>query len=147
MTHDSRQRIVWPLLGFALCAIAGCGAAPSSVPRESAKASLQQGRAALANGDFAEADIALLSAIDSRGLQADDLCEALTLRSRALAQLDRFDESHALLDQAAEGAADLAAIHATRAEVFRKQGKAADADRAFADAKKLNPQIRSTGKQ
>jgi tetratricopeptide (TPR) repeat protein len=146
MTHDSFPRIAWPLLCLAIWTIAGCGAAPSFVPRESAKASLQQGREALAKGNFAEADSALRSAIDSRGLQPDDLCDAMTLRSRALAQLDRFDEAHALLDQAAQGAADLAAIHATRAEVFRRQGKAALADRAFADAKKLNPQIRPTGK-
>jgi tetratricopeptide (TPR) repeat protein len=131
---------------LALCGLVGCGSSALPPPRQSAQEAFRAGLSALAGGDNATAEQQLKSAVDSGALPADDFCEALVSRGLALARLTRFEEAHASLDRAEQGTPDVARLLAARAAVLRRQGKTAEADRAFASAKQLNPQTKALDK-
>jgi len=142
VTHRHLFYITWTLCGIGLCQLAGCGAGATDPPRQSVQDAFRNGQAALEQGNHNSAESQLRFAIESGALQPDDYCQALMLHGVALARLQRFDEAYASLDRATQGAADLASVQAARAAVLQLQGKTAEADRAFAEAKKLNPQVK-----
>ena len=57
------------------------------------------------------------------------------------ARLGGYDDAHQALDAVAEGASDMARLHAARAFVFRQQGKTAEAEEEEQRARQLNPRI------
>lgn len=110
----------------------------------SAQHSFDQAIAAMADGDH-ESAAALLDAalIPGGGLPADIYTDARVNRAICFARLDRFDEAHADLDVAAQGAADMATVHVARSFVFKKEGKTSESASEMSAAKKINRKAKS----
>ena len=104
---------------------AGCSTSGDSGPVTlSSLQSMEAGRTKVAAGDFAGAREAFAAAIASGGLQPDSYCDALLQQAECESRLGNHDAALALLDQLAQGAADLGSVHAARTAVKARQAQA-----------------------
>jgi tetratricopeptide (TPR) repeat protein len=124
------------------CLLLGCGTDESVDQRQQGSQAFVAGNEAFAQRKFTEAVEALTKAIESGALPVDSYCEAMVKRTIAYAQLGQFEQALADLDKLAQGTPDMASVHAARSFIFRKQGKAAEADREFALARRYNPDVK-----
>jgi tetratricopeptide (TPR) repeat protein len=126
---------------FASCAallLAGCGGGVKGVDRESAYGSIARAETAFAARDFATAATEFQEALKVGGLNVDAYCDASVKLAVSLGATQKFDEAHALLDKLAAGAPNMDLVYAARSFVLAKQGKAAEANAALANARRLN---------
>jgi len=77
------------------------------------------------------------------GLSPDIHVDARIQRAIVQARLNQFEGTHADLDVAAEGAADMAAVHVARAFAFAKEGKDKESKVEMSKAKKLKKGVKA----
>ncbi len=100
-----------------------------------------QGRKAEQSGDYAAARELYRQAAERGGLQVDEYVECHIRLALCEARLKNFDDAHQALDAVAEGASDLARVHAARAFVLRRQQKPAEAQAEEQRARELDPRV------
>lgn len=132
------------LLSFVLF---GCSSGKTKIDADklaSAQHAYDQALDSIADGDHESAATLLDAAlVPGGGLPPDIYTAARVQRAVCFARLDRFDEAHADLDVASEGAADMAAVHVARSFVFKKQGKSTESASEMSAAKKINRKAKS----
>ena len=132
------------LTGISILALGliGCGGQLEPSRIASAQQALEQARARIEARDVAAALPLLDEALAASGsLDPDLYVSGLLYRAQCFAlkgQLERAETDLALAEQ---GAPDAAQWHYTRAILFTEQGKAVQARREFAAARKLDPSL------
>lgn len=122
--------------GCLIASIGGCSKPPP--PRGDAVAALEQADSRLAAKDLEAARAGFAEAIELGALRAD-LHERATLRlAYCEACLGNPQAARALLDELAEGAADMASVHAMRAFVLTQSGDAQAARAEMAKARQFD---------
>jgi tetratricopeptide (TPR) repeat protein len=129
--------------GLLLLAAAGCGAPGEEHEdlRRSAYTNYGEGVAAFNSNDRATALTKLTAALDGGGLNPDVACDARVKRAVCFAAAGKYDEALADLEKNGPGASNPEAVEAARSYIYRKQGKAAEAQAALAKARRYNPRI------
>lgn len=113
------------LLMVGVLLAAGCSTpGDSGAVTLSSLQSMEAGRTKVAAGDFAGAREAFAAAIAGGGLQPDSYCEALLQQAECESRLGNHDAALSLLDQLAQGAADLGSVNAARTAVKARQAQA-----------------------
>ena len=132
-----------PALRFLLALIisaAGCGNSPElpEQVRVGAQQSLKEGLAAFESRDYATALAKLDEAIASGGVYSGSIVDARVKRAVALAATGDAAAANSELDELEQNAPDLDLIYAARSYILAKQGKAAEARAALAQARRYN---------
>jgi tetratricopeptide (TPR) repeat protein len=109
--------------------------------RRSAYANYGEGLTAFESNDRATALTKFTAALEGGGLNPDAACDARVKRAVCLAAAGKYDEALADLEKNGPGASNPEAVEAARSYLYRKQGKAAEAQAALAKARRYNPRI------
>jgi tetratricopeptide (TPR) repeat protein len=109
--------------------------------RRTAYANYGEGLHAFESNDRATALTKLTAALEGGGLNPDVACDARVKRAVCLAGAGKYDEALADLEKNGPGASNPEAVEGARSYIYRKQGKAAEAQAALAKARRYNPRI------
>lgn len=140
------KRVFYACVFAGTVAMVGCGGSPAidADSLASAQQSYDQAIEAIGEGDHEAAATLLDAALEpGGGLPPDIYSDARIQRAVCFARLERFEEAHADLDVASQGAADMASVHVARSFVFKKEGKNADSASEMSAAKKINRKSKS----
>jgi tetratricopeptide (TPR) repeat protein len=125
-----------------LLCLCGCGAALSKNAVQSAQVSLDSAMELEKSGKYDDAIPLVTSAVTQGGLNGDQLCEALLLRSRCYSLAGQLDEATKDLEAVEQGSPNPASWHYSRAVLFAKQNKNAESKAEFAKALKIDPKLK-----
>ena len=117
----------------------GSAAAPSQF--SSAEAAYETARQAFEKQDYAAAEAAVKTSLESGTLQPDLVESALLLRARSYIQLGKLQEADTELQQLQANAASLDQVWLAIAELKLKQNNPNSAREAVRDALKANPRL------
>lgn len=129
---------------FCLLSISGCQpdhSTPTTVGIAT-KQALSIGLEAVEAQDWNTADTQLTTALTGKGLQADERGRALLARAKARVELGHLDEAESdliELQQAAAGEMNL--VYLLKCEWAIKKGYIEEANAAFDEARKINPEL------
>jgi len=141
-------RFLWlPLVVLATLLMLGTLGCGGSVVQEDTIATAQndydQAVAAFDEENYPQARILLDQALDNAaGLNPDIYVDALLKRSICLSMAEEFEAAAADINEAEQGATDMAEVFVARGVMFSKQGDDTKAKAEFANAKKLDSNIR-----
>jgi tetratricopeptide (TPR) repeat protein len=124
-----------------LLALAGCAGQQDASQIQQAESAYLRGLVAEESGAHAAARSLYRQAVERGGLQVDEYVDCYIRLALCEARLENFDDAHQALDAVAEGASDMARLHAARAFVFRRQGKTDEAQAEEQRARQLNPRV------
>ncbi len=124
-------------LGLGL-AMAGCKGSVSESSHRNAQVAFDEASTLVQSADYAGALPLLEKAIGAGGLPADVYADALLLRSRCYAQTGDLQKAEEDLNHAEQGSPNPAQFQIAKGTLLLKQGKKAEADAAFKNAKKLD---------
>lgn len=96
----------------------------------------------LGAGKHADAKLLLDQSIASGGLAADQLAEALLYRAQCHAEEGNMDLAQKDLEHAEQGSPNQARYLVVKGSLLRKQGKKAESDAAFREAKRNDKSIK-----
>lgn len=138
------RRPLLPVICLGLALLAGCGSkAIDEQTAASAQAAFDQALVEVESGNH-ESAIAFFdqSLTPGSGLPTDLYTTARIERAKCLARVGRYEDAHADLEVASQGAVNQAVIHACRSFVFKSEGKQAEADKEMAAAKKIDRRVK-----
>ena len=92
-------------------------------------------------GDWVTAEKMYSESMASGGLNPDLYVDVLLQRAVCRANLSDFENAHADLDMASQGAASVERVHVARAFVFQSQGKIDDANEQMSLAREIDPSV------
>jgi Flp pilus assembly protein TadD len=123
-----------------------CGCGPQVTPVEpsqvsSAAENFDRARGLMARKAWSEAETALSSAIEARGLRSDSLAEALEWRAKCRLELGRFDEAIQDVDTALLGE-ETATMYAVRGAARMKLNDRSGAREDYRKAQSLDPTVK-----
>ena len=124
-----------------LLALASCTGQQDASQIRRAESAYLQGLEAEQSGDYAGARELYRQAVERGGLQVDEYVECHVRLALCEARLEGYDDAHRALDAVAEGASDLARVHAARAFVFRRQQKPDEAQAEEQRARERDPRV------
>jgi tetratricopeptide (TPR) repeat protein len=135
------HRLLLVLASVVLC---GCGGSEkrAALDRAQANKACSEAEAAFEKRDYQAALDGFTAAIESGWLHPDRLSSAHLRRAVSRAAVGDPAAALAELDELAKFGEDPSAVLAARAFVLKKQGKAAEANAAFQQARRLNPAVR-----
>lgn len=96
----------------------------------------------LSAGKHADAKLLLDQSIESGGLAADQLAEALLCRAQCHAEEGNMELALKDLEHAEQGSPNQARYLVVKGSLLRKQGKKAESDAAFREAKRIDKSIK-----
>lgn len=129
-------------LGLVL--LASCVACSKQVPVEAnrtSQVSLDEAIQLVQSGSYSQALPLLEKAIASGGLQADTLADAYTYRARCYADANEIEKATQDLSFAEQGSASPALYLVAKGTLLHKQGKKAEAETAFRNAKQIDKNV------
>jgi Tfp pilus assembly protein PilF len=124
-----------------LLAVTSCAGQQDASQIRRAESAYLQGVEAEQSGDYAAARGLYRQAAERGGLQVDEYVDCQIRLALCEARLESFDDAHRTLDAVAEGASDLARVHAARAFVFRRQQKIGEAEKEEQRARQLDRRV------
>ncbi|MEY3458599.1 MAG: hypothetical protein RL215_1756 [Planctomycetota bacterium] len=125
-----------------LTSLPGCGGQSASPTQfSSAEAAYENARVSFEKQDYATAENAVKTALESGTLPPDLVESSLLLRARSLTQLGKLPEAEAELQQLQNTAANLDQVWLAVAELKMKQNIPMAAREAVQQARKINPRI------
>jgi Tfp pilus assembly protein PilF len=126
-----------------LVLLLGCGggSGPSSTAVD-ASAALTRGLEALDQKDWIKADNELTAAISTNLLTGDTFEEAMLARITARIEGGQLDGAASDIQQMEQGAAAMDRVLASKASLLVKKGDKAEARKVFAEAKKMNRNVK-----
>lgn len=129
------------LLLSVVLALAGCSSEVAPATIASSQASFEEAKQLAASGNYAAGMPLIEQAIAGTGLNADQYASALLVRAQCLADAGEFEKAEADLAESQLGDPDPAFFQLSKGIVLSKQGKDAEAKKAFAMAKRLDSNI------
>jgi tetratricopeptide (TPR) repeat protein len=124
-----------------LLAAAGCGAQRNTANFAYAELAYQTALEHYQAKDYDKACESFRAAVDDGGLIVDEYVNAQLLLAVCEARLGNVEAAHAAIDAVADGAPDLARLHAARAFVYEKEQKLAEARFERRLARRENPRV------
>ncbi|MCR9296655.1 MAG: tetratricopeptide repeat protein [bacterium] len=143
---QNSARLLWFhsfLLAGLTCLLAGCGDSVPSTEIASAQEAFDQAQERMSADDTAAALPLLDQAIAGVGLDAEQYGTAVLWRAQCHAESGNLEQAEADLAEAEQGPVDEALLFFTRGVVFTAQGNEAEARKAFAQARKLDPSLKT----
>ena len=131
---------LWLLM---LALLGGCGGGASSSTVASSEGSVTKGLEAADKEDWAAAETELSAAIANGALQPDMSEKAMLNLAKARIALGKLDDAAKDIAQLEQGAAEMDQVWLVKCALAIKQGDSAKAKSAFAEAKKLNPDVKA----
>lgn len=122
-------------------AIGGCSSEVAPATIASSQAAFEEAKQLAASGSYAAGLPLIEQALAGTGLNADQYASALLVRAQCLADAGEFEKADADLNEAQMGDPDPAFFQLSKGIVLSKQGKEAEAKKAFAMAKRLDSKI------
>ena len=132
--------MVWVLM---LAFSGGCGGGASSSSVATSEGSVAKGLEAADKGDWAAAETELSAAIAAGALQPDMAEKALLNLAKARIELGKFDDAAKDIAQLEQGAAEMDQVWLVKCSLALKKGDVTGAKSAFAEAKRLNPDVKT----
>lgn len=142
---EQKSRRCWTTALIAAVTLPGCGGDAGAKLEDTRKAAYAAFNAAVESfnaGDYAAAEPKLTEALDLNGLNGDVFCDATTKRAVCWGASGKYDAAIADLDKLGAAAPNQGEIFAARAFILKKQGKAAQANAAMAQARKFDRTIK-----